>query len=59
MKDYQIRIQGKRGWATWDGIDGEDACRRYAAAHPGMTVIGWREPPFSLCIGVLPNQIVG
>lgn len=59
MNDYQIRIKGRRGYVTWDGVDGEDACRRYAAAHPGVTVIAWRDPPSGLYIGVRPIKIIG
>jgi hypothetical protein len=39
------------GVKTWTGADGVDACKRYADAHPGVTVKAWRLPRVALEIG--------
>ena len=35
----------------WEGSDGIAAAQNYAAAHPGVVVIGWREPRHGLFFG--------
>jgi hypothetical protein len=38
----------------WKGVDGPQACRRYAENHPGVKVVGWRWPRFSFGFGLKP-----
>lgn len=42
MTQYELRLSDGKA-VVWDGKDGRDAARRYVAAHPGASVIAWRE----------------
>ena len=53
MNTYELMLATGKV-VTWAGSDGEDACTRYAAAHPGATVVAWRVPPHGMMPGLLP-----
>lgn len=38
---FELKLAGGKV-VVWDGADGLDACRAYAASHPEATVIAWR-----------------
>ena len=47
-KEFELKLtdaSGKSKTAVWTGTTGEDACKRYAASHPGVTVHAWRNYP--------------
>jgi hypothetical protein len=47
---YELLL-GDRTVVSWQGRDGVDAAVRYADAHPGVTVLAWREPRVQLRAG--------
>lgn len=40
MPTYELKLAGGKR-VVWNGRDGEDACRQYAA-YSGATVVAWR-----------------
>jgi len=51
-RTFELRLRGGKT-VTWPGSDGESAARRYALAHPGVTVIAWREVQHGVSVGLL------
>lgn len=41
---FELKIDEQEKSVEWDGKDGIDAAQRYAKAHPGTVVTGWRTP---------------
>jgi len=52
-KPFELLLADK-SVVTWNGSDGINAAKRYADAHPGATVIAWREVQHGLSVGLLP-----
>ncbi len=46
---YELKLASGKV-VTWEGKNGLNACERYADAHPGETVIAWRDIPVGLFI---------
>jgi hypothetical protein len=52
MRTFELKL-GTGKVVVWDGRGGEDACRNYADAHPGVTVVAWRAyPRTGLFVGI-------
>lgn len=45
--------------AEWDGVDGEDAARRYVDCHRDKTVIATRPKPELVSVLGDPTRIIG
>lgn len=57
--EYELKLKGGKK-VVWDGKDGVDASWRYAEAHPGVTIIAWRNyPRTGIFAGVHYSQIEG
>mgnify|MGYP001206554643 CR=1 FL=1 len=41
---YEIILLMQKDAVLWDGNDGDDACKKFALAHPGIAVMGYRTP---------------
>ena len=50
--EWELRVDG--GKVVQEGADGVDAARRYAGAHPSVTVYAWRAIRYGLFIGTKP-----
>jgi hypothetical protein len=51
---FELLLQGRRGYVTWEGETGEDAARRYVDMHRDETVIAWRNVRHGLFFGPKP-----
>ena len=57
--NYELKlIDGRK--VTWQGKDGQDACRRYIDAHPGATIVAVRAAErVGVFVGLLPIKEPG
>jgi hypothetical protein len=53
--EYELKTS--KGRVIWSGVNGIDACQRWAAEHPGETVTAWRNYPRAGIFLVHPSQI--
>lgn len=51
---FELLIQGRPGYVTWEGETGEDAALRYVDMHPDAVVIAWRHVRHGLFFGPKP-----
>jgi hypothetical protein len=54
MMTFELLLQGRRGYVTWEGESGEDAARRYVDMHRDAVVIAWRHVRHGLFFGPKP-----
>lgn len=51
---FELLLQGRQGYVTWEGATGRDAARRYVDSHRDAVVIAWRHVRHGLFYGPKP-----